>query len=54
MLYYYKDEQNQDAVVKVSAMLEMFNELGTPVSLKTKKALAQYRQSCNRISDKIS
>jgi pimeloyl-ACP methyl ester carboxylesterase len=39
MLYYYKDEQNQDAVVKVSAMLEMFNELGTPVSLKTKKAL---------------
>lgn len=39
MLYYYKDEQNQDPVVKVSAMLEMFNELGTPASLKTKKAL---------------
>lgn len=39
MLYYYKDEQHQDPVVKVSAMLEMFDELGTPSSLKTKKAL---------------
>lgn len=34
MLYYYKDEENQDPVVKVSAMKRMFNELGTPDSLK--------------------
>ena len=30
MLYYYKDEDNQDRVVKVSAMKRMFNQLGTP------------------------
>ncbi|MGG9962983.1 alpha/beta hydrolase [Ferruginibacter sp. SUN106] len=29
MLYYYKDEQNQDKVVKVSAMKEMFEALAT-------------------------
>lgn len=38
MLYYYKDEKNQDPVVKVSAMKRMFNQLGTPDSLK--KAVA--------------
>jgi esterase/lipase len=34
MLYYYKDEQHQDPVVKVSAMKEMFSELGTPSEKK--------------------
>jgi pimeloyl-ACP methyl ester carboxylesterase len=31
VLYYYKDEQHQDAIVKVSEMKKMFNELGTPL-----------------------
>jgi hypothetical protein len=34
--YYYKDEDNQDETVKVSAMLKMFNQLGTPSDLKIK------------------
>ena len=34
VLYYYKDEEHQDAVVKVSAMKRMFIQLGTPDSLK--------------------
>ncbi len=33
-LYYYKDEENQDPTVKVSAMLEMHAALGTPDSMK--------------------
>jgi pimeloyl-ACP methyl ester carboxylesterase len=33
-LYYYKDEQHQDPVVKVSAMKEMMAELGTPEAEK--------------------
>jgi len=36
--YYYKDEENQDPTVKVSAMLDMFKHLGTPDSLKRKFA----------------
>ncbi len=39
VLYYYKDEQHQDAVVKVSAMKKMFDELGTPASLKREIAM---------------
>jgi pimeloyl-ACP methyl ester carboxylesterase len=39
LLYYYKDKIHQDSVVKVSAMLTMFDELGTPESLKRKTAL---------------
>ena len=39
LLYYYKDENHQDAVVKVSAMLSMYDQLGTPDSLKRKKAM---------------
>ena len=31
LLYYYKDEQHQDSVVKVSEMRKMFDELGTPL-----------------------
>ena len=33
-LYYYKDEEHQDKVVKVAAMKEMFAQLGTPEALK--------------------
>ncbi|MFD2887359.1 alpha/beta hydrolase [Chitinophaga cymbidii] len=33
-LYYYKNEQEQDPTVKVSAILEMHRELGTPEQLK--------------------
>jgi esterase/lipase len=39
MLYYYKNEQEQDQVVSVAAMLKMFDELGTANSKKYKKAL---------------
>lgn len=34
--YYYKDEENQDKVVKVDAMLNMFDQLGTQENLKQK------------------
>jgi len=33
MLYYYRDKDHQDDVVKVSAMKTMFNQLGTPGDL---------------------
>ena len=33
-LYYYKNEQEQDPQVKVSAMIEMNSQLGTPESMK--------------------
>lgn len=33
-LYYFKDEKNQDPVVKVSAMKEMFEAVSTPANLK--------------------
>ncbi len=38
MGYYFKNETEQDHVVKVSAMLQMFDELGTPAQLKRKVA----------------
>jgi pimeloyl-ACP methyl ester carboxylesterase len=38
MFYYYKDEAHQDTTVKVSAMLTMFDQLGTPADLKYKQA----------------
>jgi len=34
LLYYYKDEDHQDNVVKVSAMKRMFNQLGTAANMK--------------------
>ena len=37
MGYYYQDEENQDKVVSVPAMLQMFEELGTPEALKKKQ-----------------
>jgi pimeloyl-ACP methyl ester carboxylesterase len=39
MLYYYKDDVHQDSTVKVSAMLEMFNQLGTPPDMKRSLAM---------------
>ncbi|MBL7723363.1 MAG: alpha/beta hydrolase [Chitinophagaceae bacterium] len=39
LLYYYKDEEHQDPVVKVSAMKRMFNQLGTPENLKRQVAV---------------
>ncbi len=40
MGYYYKNEVEQDQVVSVPAMLEMFDQLGTPDALKRKIAFA--------------
>ena len=34
VLYYYKDDDHQDDVVKVSAMKRMFHQLSTPDNLK--------------------
>src|SRR5258705_564414 len=34
VLYYYKDEEHQDAVVKVSAIKRMFGQLATPADQK--------------------
>ena len=39
LAYYYKNEENQDKVVSVEAMLKMFDELGTPAAQKQKAAL---------------
>lgn len=39
LLYYYKDKQHQDPVVKVSAMKRMFQQLGTPEILKRQVAI---------------
>lgn len=39
LLYYYKDEQHQDSVVSVPALLKMFDELGTSRNQKIKQAM---------------
>jgi pimeloyl-ACP methyl ester carboxylesterase len=39
ILYYFKDRVHQDSVVSVPALLEMFNQLGTPPGRKFKKAM---------------
>jgi pimeloyl-ACP methyl ester carboxylesterase len=41
MYYYYKDEAHQDTTVKVSAMLTMFDQLGTPAAMKYKQAFPE-------------
>jgi pimeloyl-ACP methyl ester carboxylesterase len=41
LFYYYKDPVHQDSTVKVSAELEMFDELGTPMALKYKEAIPE-------------
>jgi esterase/lipase len=39
LLYYFKNEEHQDPVVKVSAMKRMFGELGTPENKKRAMAV---------------
>lgn len=39
LLYYYKDDEPQDNVVKVSAMKRMIEQLGTPFNLKRQVAI---------------
>lgn len=39
--YYYKDEENQDQTVRVDAMIEMFDKLGTPGNMKMKMAFPE-------------
>ncbi|MBA2500662.1 MAG: alpha/beta hydrolase [Chitinophagaceae bacterium] len=39
LMYYFKDEENQDHVVKVSAMQRMFRQLGTDSTLKKEIAV---------------
>ncbi|HMK25150.1 MAG TPA: alpha/beta hydrolase [Chitinophagaceae bacterium] len=39
LLYYYRDQEHQDKVVKVSAMKRMFLQLGTPENLKRQVAI---------------
>lgn len=39
LLYYYKDDKNQDPQVKVSAMKRMYRQLSTPDSLKREVAV---------------
>jgi hypothetical protein len=39
MLYYFKDDDHQDEVVKVSAMKRMFLQITTPENLKRQVAL---------------
>ena len=41
LFYYYKDKVHQDSTVKVSAELQMFDELGTPAELKYKEAIPE-------------
>ena len=39
LMYYFKDDANQDLVVKVSAMQRMFNQLGTDSTQKMEAAI---------------
>ena len=39
LLYYYKDDIHHDSTVSVPAMLDMFNQLGTPTNEKVKEAM---------------
>lgn len=41
LFYYYKDETHQDSTVKVSAELSMFDQLGTPATMKYKEAIPE-------------
>jgi len=41
LAYYYKDEVNQDDVVRVDAMLKMFDRLDTPENMKVKQAFPE-------------
>jgi esterase/lipase len=41
LAYYYKNEEEQDKTVSIPAMLEMFDQLGTPAALKQKMAFPE-------------
>ncbi|HEY6901703.1 MAG TPA: alpha/beta hydrolase, partial [Puia sp.] len=41
LFYYFKDNVHQDSTVKVSAELEMFDQLGTPAAMKYKEAIPE-------------
>ena len=41
MGYYYKNEEEQDKVVSIPAMLRMFDQLGTPEDKKQKVAFPE-------------
>jgi len=41
MAYYYKNEEEQDKVVSVPAMMEMYDQLGTPSDQKQKQAFPE-------------
>ena len=41
LFYFYKDKEHQDSTVKVSAELEMFDQLGTPAAQKYKEAIPE-------------
>jgi len=41
LYYYYKDSIHQDSTIKVSAALEMFDQLGTPAAMKYKQAIPE-------------
>jgi len=41
LAYYYKDKKHQDGVVRVDAMLKMFDQLGTPSDKKQKMAFPE-------------
>lgn len=41
LAYYYRDEDHQDPVVSVDAMLDMYNEISTPGDKKVKMAFPQ-------------
>jgi pimeloyl-ACP methyl ester carboxylesterase len=41
LAYYYKNKEEQDQTVRVDAMLYMYDQLGTPDSLKGKKAFPE-------------
>lgn len=49
--YYFKDAEHQDDVVKVDAMLNMFDQLGTPEDLKVKVAFPE--AGCHPIASKL-
>ena len=49
--YYYKDAGHQDDVVKVDAMLKMFDEIATPENLKEKVAFPE--AGCHPIASKL-
>ncbi len=58
MQYYYQSEEKQDQVVSVDAMLDMFDQLGTPSARRSKVAIPEAEQhvfvskyyDCNLIS----